>query len=87
MDCPKCGAANPDDSEFCGLCLQKFDLVAAPAGPAPASPPPSDQRSGTALTRRDQEPANFSDDPYNRFFEKPDTSLESLITGDGEGRG
>jgi hypothetical protein len=86
MDCPKCGAANPDDAEFCGLCLQKFHVVSAPANPSASSPLTSDQQPVSAPAQYDKAPATLSDDPYNRFFEKADTSLESLITGEGEGQ-
>lgn len=36
MDCPECGAHNPEDAEYCNLCFQKFGepelSVEAPAG-------------------------------------------------------
>jgi hypothetical protein len=92
MDCPKCGAANPDDADFCGLCLQKFHdapreavpaagQAAQPAVPA-TQPPPTEFSQGPQQAPPTSPPV----DPYDRFFEKPETSLESLITGEPDGR-
>ena len=35
MQCPRCGAANPDDAEWCQLCLERF----APSTPPSTLPP------------------------------------------------
>lgn len=40
--CPKCGAENPEESEFCSNCGSSFAQAAPPpAGPPPAGPPPA----------------------------------------------
>lgn len=36
MNCPACGAENPDDKEFCGDCGAHLDTGEMPAGDAPA---------------------------------------------------
>ncbi len=33
MDCPRCGAHNPRDAEYCSLCLEKFGAPAEPVEP------------------------------------------------------
>lgn len=38
MDCPYCGAENPEGSEYCNLCLERF--AQAPSPPAPGIPGP-----------------------------------------------
>jgi ribosomal protein L40E len=37
VDCPKCGAQNPDKAAFCSLCLHDFS---SPEPSLPAAPPP-----------------------------------------------
>jgi hypothetical protein len=37
MDCPECGAHNPDDADFCNLCFKKFNEPEAPAARPPAN--------------------------------------------------
>ena len=41
LRCPSCGTGNPPGDKFCGEC---GTALAAPAGPAPAAPPPSAER-------------------------------------------
>ena len=56
MDCPACGARNPDDKEFCGDCGTHLPGAAIPAQPtppqqyAPVPPtPPKKKRTGTII--------------------------------------
>lgn len=41
MQCPKCGATNPDDVQFCSLCYARFDAPAQPSDPGPLLTTPS----------------------------------------------
>jgi hypothetical protein len=84
MDCPNCGAANPDNADFCSLCFQKFVKPAVASSPATLAPH-SDGVSPVPLGQASPQ-APISDDPYNRFLEKPEISLESLITGEPDDR-
>ena len=48
MQCPHCGAVNPDGAEWCQLCLERF----APPTPPPVQPP--------VVVRRDPQPDAFA---------------------------
>ena len=50
MFCPKCGAQNPDDSQFCSKCGAGLVQAAAPAPPPAAAPVAAGARtSGMAI--------------------------------------
>lgn len=50
MHCPYCNALNPDDAQWCGLCLRKFQTA------QPAPPPPQPQAQAP-LTPRQAHPS------------------------------
>lgn len=49
MDCPACGAANPDDKEYCGDCGAHLETGELPAGQEPSPVPDSPYIETTAI--------------------------------------
>ncbi|MRS12541.1 MAG: zinc ribbon domain-containing protein [Actinobacteria bacterium] len=49
MNCPACGALNPDGKEFCGDCGAHLPHDAVAAGPAAETPPPPPPKKKTGL--------------------------------------
>ena len=57
MNCPACGAANPDDKEFCGDCGAHLDTGEMPADQAA----PAD---AAGAVEPEEEPSSMPDSPY-----------------------
>ena len=71
MQCPACGATNPDSAQWCGQCLQRFGQQAAPTrAPAPSSADPAPFASAT------QTPPAPSTAPSSEGFRRDGGNLQ-----------
>ncbi len=50
MQCPKCGATNPDDVQFCSLCYARFDASVSATYSAGVAPTSSEPRTGKSAS-------------------------------------
>lgn len=74
MECPECGADNPETSRFCGLCYHHFEAARPAAGDPAAGSPSSPSGPATDLW---QETATKQPDH--------DAIAAALLTGKGAG--
>ncbi len=90
MDCPKCGARNPDDAGYCSLCLEIFETGAIDA--SEVSPGHSGLDSSASVEERVTEASSVSVEPAMAEPSPPETtggfrdedlgSLEEILKGE-----